>query len=205
MTDAPKASRVGYARVSTADQDAALQVDELESAGCGRIFVDTASGALRDRPQLSAALDYVRSGDVLVVWRLDRLGRSLRHLIDTVEDLNGRGVGLVSLREAIDTTTPSGRLVLHIFGSLAEFERELIIERTTAGLAAARLRGRLTGRPSKVTPAQLRTARAMYASGDHTAGEIAAALGVSRATLYRHLKPTQRQPGQSGSPASTNA
>lgn len=181
-----------------------MQVDDLQRAGCGRIFVDTASGALRERPQLSAALDYVRSGDVLVVWRLDRLGRSLRHLIDTVEHLNGRGVGLVSLREAIDTTTPSGRLVLHIFGSLAEFERELIVERTTAGLAAARLRGRLTGRPSKVTPAQLRTARTMYASGDHTAGEIAAALGVSRATLYRHLNLPSRTTARSGLPAPTN-
>jgi DNA invertase Pin-like site-specific DNA recombinase len=179
--------RIGYARVSTQEQDVAAQVDELEAAGCARIFADTASGSLRARPELDKAIAEARPGDVLVVWRLDRLGRSLRHLIDTVQDLNGRGVGLVSLRESIDTTTSTGRLVLHIFGSLAEFERELIVERTHAGLSAARARGRVGGRPPALAGEKLATARRMYDSKDHTVAAIARSLGVSRATLYRHL------------------
>jgi DNA invertase Pin-like site-specific DNA recombinase len=179
--------RIGYARVSTGDQDVTAQVDELEHAGCIRIFSDTASGSLRARPELDKALAALKKGDVLVVWRLDRLGRSLRHLIDTVEDLNQRGIGLVSLRESIDTTTASGRLVLHIFGSLAEFERELITERTRAGLTAARARGRLGGRPPVLTGEKLQTAKRMYESRDYTVAAIARSLGVSRATLYRRL------------------
>ncbi len=157
-----------------------------------RIFSDTASGALDDRPELARLLDHLREGDTLVVWRLDRLGRSLRHLIDTVAMLAERGVGFVSLQESIDTTTPGGRLVFHVFAALAEFERDLIRERTNAGLAAARARGRKGGRPSVMTPDKLEVAREMYASGEHTVAAIAAVLGVSRASVYRHLAPPDR-------------
>ena len=139
---------IGYARVSTRDQTPALQLDALEAAGCERIFEETASGAHRDRPQLAAALDWMREGDALAVWRLDRLARSVRQLIDTVENLDARGIGFRSLTEAIDTTTAGGRLVFHIFGALAEFERNLISERTRAGLDAARARGQSAGRPA---------------------------------------------------------
>jgi len=177
---------VGYARVSTGDQDAALQHDALTEAGCARIYTDAASGALADRPQLAAALDHLHPGDTLVVWRLDRLGRSLRHLIETIEALHDRGIGFRSLRESIDTTTPGGRLVFHVFGALAEFERELIRERTLAGLAAARARGRVGGRPLAMTPAKLRQAKAMRAEG-RSVSEIAEVIGVGRATIYRHL------------------
>jgi DNA invertase Pin-like site-specific DNA recombinase len=180
-------TRIGYARVSTTDQDPALQVDALQAAGCDRVFIEQASGSLRERPELSRALDYLREGDSLVVWRLDRLGRSLRHLIDTVADLQGRGIGLVSLAESIDTGTSAGRLVLHVFGSLAEFERELIIERTQAGLAAARARGRVGGRPAVLKGEKLDAARQMYESRRYTVAAIARTVGVSRATLYRHL------------------
>ena len=128
---------IGYARVSTADQDPALQLDALAAAGCTKVFEDRASGARADRPGLRAALDYAREGDVLVAWKLDRLGRSLPHLIDTVAALEGRGVGFRSLTEAIDTTTPGGRLVFHLFAALGQFERDLIRERTRAGLVAA--------------------------------------------------------------------
>jgi DNA invertase Pin-like site-specific DNA recombinase len=180
-------TRIGYARVSTADQNPALQIDALETAGCGRVFVDQASGSLRDRPELAKAMDYLREGDSLVVWRLDRLGRSLRHLLDTVTNLNDRGIGLVSLSESIDTSTSAGRLIMHVFASLAEFERELIIERTQAGLAAARARGRNGGRPPVLTAEKLIVARQLYASKEHTVASIARTVGVSRATLYRHL------------------
>ncbi len=130
---APTGGLVGYARVSTSDQNLDLQVDALNRAGCGRVFTDTASGSLAERPQLSAALDYLRSGDTLVVWRLDRLGRSLSHLVETVKGLEERGVGFRSAQESIDTTTYGGRLVFHLFCALAEFERDLIRERTHAG------------------------------------------------------------------------
>lgn len=183
------AALLGYARVSTGAQDLALQHDALNAAGCLRIFEDTASGALDDRPQLAELLDHLREGDTLVVWRLDRLGRSLRHLIDTVTALADRGVGFRSLRESIDTTTPGGRLVFHVFAALAEFERDLISERTHAGLAAARARGRMGGRRTVMTPAKLTVAREMYDSRQHTTAAIAAVVGVSRATLYRALAP----------------
>ena len=180
-------ARIGYARVSTEDQSPGLQLDALTAAGCVRVFTDIASGTLRQRPQLDAALDYVRAGDTLVVWRLDRLGRSLNHLVATVAALTERGVGLASLREAIDTSTASGRLVLHVFGSLAEFERALIVERTQAGLAAARARGRTGGRPPLLSAEKLVAAQRLHAGGDSVTS-IARTLGVSRATLYRHLK-----------------
>jgi len=154
---------VGYARVSTAERDSALQLDALEVAGCWRVFTDHASGSRGDRPELVAVLDSLRPGDTLVVWRLDRLGRSLPHLIDTVTGLRERGVEFWSVTEAVDTTTAEGRLVFHLFGALAEFERQLIRDRTLAGLAAARARGRVGGRPRSMTPGKLRLARAMRA------------------------------------------
>lgn len=178
---------LGYARVSTEEQDPALQLDALAKAGCARVFSDTASGALDARPELERVLDHLREGDTLVVWRLDRLGRSLRHLVDTVTGLAERGVGFRSLQESIDTTTPGGRLVFHVFAALAEFERDLIRERTHAGLAAARARGRRGGRPSVMTADKLAVAREMYVSGDHTVAVIAQTIGVSRASVYRHL------------------
>ena len=178
---------LGYARVSTFDQTPELQADELSAAGCYRIFTDHASGANTSRPALDEALDQLRPGDTLVVWRLDRLGRSLRNLIDLVGELDHRGVGFVSLTESIDTTTPGGKLIFHIFGALAEFERDLIRERTIAGLAAARARGRKGGRPTVWTPEKLKTARAMYDSREHDVATIARVLGVSRASVYRAL------------------
>lgn len=176
---------VGYARVSTWDQNTELQVTALLSAGCQRIFEETASGTRTDRPQLAAALDYLREGDTLVVWRLDRLGRSLQHLIRTVHELQDRGVGFRSLHESIDTTTSAGRLVFHIFGALAEFERDLIVDRTKAGLAAARERGAKPGRKPSLSANQVAVVRQMRASGDYTVDAIAAVVGVSRATVYR--------------------
>jgi DNA invertase Pin-like site-specific DNA recombinase len=178
---------LGYARVSTTDQQPHLQVDALERAGCYRVFVETASGTAADRPVLEQVLDQLRPGDTLVAWKLDHLGRSLRHLVDTVTGLADRGVGFHSLQEAIDTTTPGGKLVFHVFAALAEFERDLIHERTCAGLAAARARGRRGGRPSVMTPHKLRVAREMYASRQYTVAAIATTLGVSRASIYRHL------------------
>jgi DNA invertase Pin-like site-specific DNA recombinase len=181
---------VGYARVSTTDQNPALQHDALTQAGCTKVFTDIASGAKADRPQLAAALAYLRPGDVLVVWQLDRLGRNMRHLIDTVTALHEHGVQFRSLRENIDTTTASGRLTFHLFAALAEFERDLLRERTTAGLAAIairRARGRHGGRPRKMTPEKVAVARQMYAARGYTVAQIAKTLGVSRGTIYQHL------------------
>lgn len=178
---------VGYIRVSTVEQSTDLQRLALEEAGCSRIFEDTASGTRSDRPQLLAALDYLRQDDVLMVWRLDRLGRSLKHLIETVGDLEERGVGFKSVHESIDTTTSTGRLIFNIFGALAEFERDLIVDRTKAGLAAARERGARPGRKPSLSTTQVGIVRTMHAVGEHSISEIAAAVGVSRATVYRAL------------------
>src|SRR5215217_4855322 len=178
---------LGYARVSTTDQHPQLQVDALERAGCYRVFTETASGTRSDRPTLVQVLDQLRPGDTLVVWKLDRLGRSLRHLVDTVTGLAERGIGFRSLQEAIDTTTPGGKLVFHVFAALAEFERDLICERTSAGLAAARARGRHGGRPPVLQGHKLEVARELYASGQYTVAQIATTLGVSRASIYRHV------------------
>ncbi len=179
---------VGYARVSTAEQDPALQLDALTGAGCWRVFTDHASGSREDRPELVAALDSLRPGDTLVVWRLDRLGRSLPHLIETVTGLAGRGVGFWSVMEAVDTTSAGGRLVFHLFGALAEFERQLIRDRTLAGLAAARPRGRVGGRPRTMTPAKLRLARALRAQTPPVSlGQIAVELGLPKSTVARNL------------------
>lgn len=176
----------GYARVSTADQNAQAQSDELTAAGCSRVWIDTASGATTSRPQLDDLLANLRPGDTLVVWRLDRLGRSLRHLLETVEQLADRNIGFRSLTEDLDTTTAGGRLIFSIFGAVAEFERSLIRERTQIGLSAARARGRTGGRPPIMTPAKVRQAKRMRDNGIHMT-EIAEVLGVGRTTLYRHL------------------
>lgn len=180
---------IGYARVSTGEQTLDLQRDALNAAGCGTIYEETASGAKSERPVLAEVLSYLREGDTLVVWRLDRLGRSLKHLIEVVAQLAERGIGFKSLTEQIDTTTPGGKLIFHVFGALAEFERDLIRERTQAGLAAARARGRLGGRPKKLRdPKQLELARTLYAGGQTDVDTICRTLGISRATLYRALK-----------------
>jgi DNA invertase Pin-like site-specific DNA recombinase len=178
---------VGYVRVSTLEQSTDLQRLALAEAGCRRIYEDHASGTRADRPQLLAALDFLRPDDVLVVWRLDRLGRSLKHLIETVGDLEERGVGFRSVHESIDTTTSTGRLIFNIFGALAEFERDLIVDRTKAGLAAARERGARPGRKPSLSTTQVGIVRTMHAAGEHSISEIAAAVGVSRATIYRAL------------------
>lgn len=178
---------IGYARVSTAEQDTALQTDALRKAGCDKIFEDTVSGAKADRPGLAAALAYVREGDALVVWRLDRLGRSLPHLIETIGALEARGVGFRSLTEAIDTTTSGGRLIFHVFGALGQFERDLIRERTKAGLTAAAARGRKGGRKPVVTAEKLQRAREHLANG-LTVREAAARLKVGKTALYAALK-----------------
>jgi len=183
-------ARIGYARVSTYDQDPALQRDALAAAGCAPVFEDRASGARADRPGLAQALAYLRGGDVLVVWKLDRLGRSLSHLIDTAGDLEARGVGLRSLTEGIDTTTPGGRLVFHVFGALGQFERDLIRERTRAGLAAAAVRGRRGGRPPVVTTDKFRRARDLVAKG-LTVREAAVRLKVGKTALYQALRSAQ--------------
>ncbi len=187
----PAAARVGdlvgYARVSTRDQTVALQLDALNAADCVRVFEETASGAQRDRPQLAAALDYMRAGDTLVVWKLDRLARSTKQLIETVEDLARRGIGFRCLTQDIDTTTAGGRLVFTIFSAIAEFEREIIQERTRAGLDAARARGRRGGRPPALKPRDLKEARALLADPEITVEQVAARLKVSASTLYRHL------------------
>jgi len=179
----------GYARISTTQQDEALQLDALNQAGCTRIYKDKASGAVQSRPALDELLAQLRPGDTIVVWRLDRLGRSLRHLIELVAILEERSVGLRSLTESIDTTTPGGKLIFHVFAALAEFERELIRERTHAGLAAARARGRVGGRPSVWTAEKRAIALSMYESREHDVSTIARILGVSRASLYRALRP----------------
>ncbi len=189
---------VGYARVSTLDQNPALQIDALKVAGCERIFIEKASGAQRDRPELKAVLEFLRQGDMLAVWKLDRLARSMRQLIETVEDLQARGIELRSLTESIDTATAGGRLVFHIFGALAEFERAVIRERTSAGLQAARERGRKGGRPKTLGLKDLAVAKAMLADPEIPVEEVAARLKVSPATLYRYL-PGGRSSLQDGS------
>ncbi len=178
---------IGYARVSTPDQKLSLQHDALERAGCERVFDDQASGARTDRPGLAEALAYLRTGDTLVVWKLDRLGRSMGHLIEKIGELAARGIGFRSLTENIDTTTPGGMLVFNIFGSLAQFERDLIRERTQAGLRAARERGSKGGRRPVVTPDKLRKARAHIAAG-LTVREAAARLKIGKTALYKALE-----------------
>jgi len=192
---------LGYARVSTDQQDHALQLDALRAAGCDKVFVETGSGIRTDRPELAKALEQVRQDDVLVVWRLDRLARSLRHLIDIADELNRRGVALKSITENIDTTTPSGRFMFNILGALSSMEREIIVERTRAGLIAAAARGRLGGRPPALDAIKVRAARAMLASGTMTATEVARQIGCSPSTLYRHVPGGRAAVAESGMPA----
>ena len=180
---------IGYARVSTDDQNAELQVDALKKAGCLKVSTDKASGSLANRPLLDRMLDQLRPEDVVVVWRLDRLGRSRKNLIALVEVLAEKGVGLRSLPDSIDTSTANGKFFFSVIGALGEFERDLIRERTLAGLAAARARGRVGGRPPVTTPEKVKVAQPMYASREHTVEAIAKTLGVSRTTVYRHLAP----------------
>jgi len=178
---------IGYARVSTQDQNPQLQLDALSGAGCERVIHETATGTLRERPELTACLRTLRTGDALVVWKLDRLARSLKDLVKIIHELNQRGVGFRSLTESIDTTSSGGRLVFHIFGALAEFEHSLIRERTMAGLAAARARGRKGGRKPALSPADVRNAAAMLADPAITKADIAKHFSVSRVTLNAAL------------------
>lgn len=190
--------RVGYARVSTSEQDSTLQRDALTKAGCKRIFEDTVSGATEDRSGLNEALNYLRDGDVLVVWRLDRLGRSLPHLIKVISNLENRGVGFQSLTEDINTTTSGGRLIFHVFGALGQFERDLIRERTKAGLDVAAARGRKGGRKPVITDEKLQLARKHMASGLNVR-EAASRLKVSKTALYNALRDQVAEPDRTTS------
>ncbi len=178
---------IGYARVSTTDQDASLQIDALKNSGCERIYEEKQSGKNKERPELIRCLDTLREGDQFIVWRLDRLGRSLKDLVEIVNELELKGVGFQSLNESIDTTSPTGKLIFHVFAALAEFERSLIQERTKAGLAAARARGRKGGRPKKLNAEQIRKAKAMLTDPMITKSEVAKHFGVSRVTLNSAL------------------
>jgi DNA invertase Pin-like site-specific DNA recombinase len=180
---------IGYARVSTFDQNLDLQIDALKKAGCEKIYQDQLSGAKVDRPGLEEALAFARKGDTLVVWRLDRLGRSLRHLIMTVEEMQGRGVALKSLQDNIDTSTATGQLQFHLIAALAQFERSLIQERTNAGLVAARARGRFGGRPQKLTTEQIKMAAAMMKNRAASVNQICATFKIGRTTLYKYVTP----------------
>ncbi len=179
--------QIGYARVSTLDQNPNLQTDALTAAGCEKVFIDKISGATSDRPELNKLKEHLRSGDSLVVWRLDRLGRSLKDLIDWINYLDAQGVALKSLQESIDTGTSTGKLIFHIFGALAEFERNLIKERTMAGITAARARGRVGGRPKKLNDSKQKLAKEMYESKKYSITEICEVLKVSKPTLYKYL------------------
>lgn len=181
---------IGYARVSTQDQNQNLdlQKDALNKIGCEKIFMDIASGVKSSRTGLDEAINFLREGDILVVWKLDRLGRSLKHLIEVINDLNLRNIGFKSIQENIDTTTSGGKLIFHVFGALAEFEREVIRERTNAGLSAARARGRLGGRPPVMDSKKILMAKALFNDKSTSITEICKTLKISRSTLYRYLK-----------------
>ena len=181
--------KVGYIRVSKQEQHEALQMDALRKAGCEKWFLDKITGTKAERKGLNEALAYLRPGDTLVVWKLDRAGRSLKHLMELLKGLDERDISFMSLTEQIDTTTPSGKLIFHLMGALAEFERDLIRERTNAGLAAAKARGNVGGRPRKLkSNAKVALARHMFASKSHSIPEMCSTLGISRATLYRYVK-----------------
>ena len=186
-------ARVGYARVSTHSQKEDSQVDELKAAGCERVFVDKASGKLAKRPQLDTCLEYMREGDVLVITRLSRAMRSLKHLMELAHQLQERGIGLVVIKQSIDTTSPTGRLVFHILGAIDEFQRELIIEGTHEGLAAARARGKVGGRKAKLSDADVTLARELYDRRDRTVQQIADHFHVDRRTIYRYLEREQEK------------
>lgn len=179
---------IGYARISTADQNDHLQQDALKKAGCTKIFSDTVSGSIKERPALSKAMAMLREGDTLVLWRLDRWGRSLQDLITNANELEKMGVGFMSLTESINTGTPAGKMVFHIFGALAEFERNLIIERTNAGLAAARARGKFGGRPRTVNINKMKHAIKLYHEGETSIKEICELASITKPTLYKYIK-----------------
>lgn len=178
---------VGYARVSTHEQNLDMQLDALHAAGCTKIFTDKISSVKAERKGLAEALDFLRPGDVLVVWKLDRLGRTLKQLIELVATFDAKGIGFKSLKETIDTTTSTGKLVFHIFAALAEFERDIIQERTRAGLAAARARGRKGGRPKSLNAKQIAQVISLYESGDHSINDLCNTFGISRGTLYKYI------------------
>lgn len=180
--------KVGYTRISTLDQNQDLQLDALKNAGCEKFFSDKASGSKNDRPGLNEALRFLRSGDCLVVWKLDRLGRNLKHLIEVVEDLKSKKIGFVSLQDGFDTTTNGGKFVFQIFGAMAEFERDLIRERTRAGLDAARARGRTGGRKEKLNATQVAALKTMYESKKHSLSEICSTFDITKPTIYRYLE-----------------
>jgi len=185
--------RIGYARVSTQEQNLDLQKDALKRAGCDKIIEDVISGKSEHRSGLERAREMLREGDVLVVWRLDRLGRSLKHLIEFMADLEQQKIGFQSLQESIDTTSPGGKLIFHIFGALAEFERNLIRERTRAGLEAARARGRKGGRAKKLNATQRNLATELYNQKKLTILEICQSLGISKPTLYAYVRGQEGQ------------
>lgn len=190
---------IGYARVSTRDQKPHLQLDALQESGCERIFEETASGAKRDRPELKAVLDFMRAGDNLVVWKLDRLARSTRQLLETVEALELRGIGLKILTQNIDTTNAGGRLIFTVFSAIAEFEREIIRERARDGLDAARSRGRTGGRPRALSDKDLKEARVLLTDPEITVEDVARRLGVGPSTLYRYLPAARHSIRDAGS------
>lgn len=183
--------RYGYARISTKDQCLDLQIDALKKFGCEKIIQEIAKGARQDRPELNNLLEIIKEGDSITIWKLDRLGRSLHHLVKIVNDLNGRNIGLISLNDPIDTTTAQGRLMFNLFASLAEFERDVIYERTIAGLKSARARGRMGGRPKGISDDAKQTAcaaEALYKQNELTSDQIANKLQISKPTLYKYLK-----------------
>lgn len=182
---------IGYARISTTEQNLDLQIDKLKAAGCDRIFSDCISGSKSDRPGLIEALNFARSTDVLVVWKLDRLGRSLSHLIDTVQKLTERGIEFKSLQENLDTLSPGGKLLFHIFGAIAEFERDLIRERTIAGLESARARGRKGGARKLLSKTQIKAGQELATDRTRSVSEICELLRCSPSTYYRHIKKRQ--------------
>ena len=179
---------IGYARVSTEEQNLDLQLDAFKKTGCEKIFEDKISGIKEERDGLSRALEVIRPGDTLVVWKLDRLGRSLQHLISVINKLKDQGIYFRSIQESLDTSSSAGKLIFHIFGALAEFERDIILERTMAGLAAARARGRVGGRPKSLNSEKVRLAKTLMKDNSHNIREICETLGVSKATLYRYIK-----------------
>jgi len=182
--------KIGYARVSTQDQNLDLQIDALMKEGCEErhIYKEKASGSKADRPELAKVLAYLQTGDTLVIWKLDRLGRSLRHLIDIVEDMKARGVELISIQDSVNTATPTGKLTFAIFAALAEFERDIIRERTNAGLAAARARGKMGGRKKLLDEKQVQMLRSLSQDKSLSIGNICKQLGISKATYYNYLK-----------------
>jgi DNA invertase Pin-like site-specific DNA recombinase len=183
-----RSNKVGYARVSTGEQNIQMQIDALQEAGCIKIFQDIASGAKSKRDGLEAALSYTRPGDTLVVWKLDRLGRSMKHLIEIMNELESHEISFCSLQEGMDTTSIGGKLIFHVFSALADFERSLIKERTQTGLKSARVRGRFGGRPKKLNEKQVAMAKSLMADPSNTVKDVCKTLGIGKSTLYRYLE-----------------